>query len=448
MIRSGPSSRYLLLVTGALICVWSVLPTLHAQAPDAWRPDSRTHAGGAGPQRAVGDPAAQRLAQTVVTAPEQASRTPCAADTAAAPAELAASLVDWVRRAGVDPGVLGLPPEPGVTFVMQLDTQAIRRQALERYRDSVLSELRARGISVQILGQRPDRIRFGFPTAELREQASAVVQSMGQALQSHSSTSAGTYPLEISLSEEKGTQLQAEGVQRATAVLRRRAMGLGFSQQAIEPQSDGLIVLRLAGERELDRGRKLAELIGMQAVVGIYQVAERDAVTEPVSRKQRPPADTRVFKDAGGDPVWVHKRPVVASESIANAVHILDPATSSHGIRITLDEAAAKRWHTFTNNHIGGYAAVVYESVVSGMETTNGAAVQVNKRADKLLSVARIMGPLGRDFQITGLDDPEEAQHLALLLRAGPLPVPVRIVEERAAVDLGRDGPQQDCHRG
>ena len=62
-----------------------------------------------------------------------------------------------------------------------------------------------------------------------------------------------------------------------------------------------------------------------------------------------------------------------------------------------------------------------------------------------IISVATIQSALGSNFQITGLNGQNEARNLALLLRAGALPAPVTIIEER---QVGPSLGQQNIHMG
>jgi preprotein translocase subunit SecD len=62
-----------------------------------------------------------------------------------------------------------------------------------------------------------------------------------------------------------------------------------------------------------------------------------------------------------------------------------------------------------------------------------------------VINVARIRDRLGKRFQITGLDNTEEARDLALLLRAGSLAAPIEIIEERT---VGPSAGQENIDQG
>jgi preprotein translocase subunit SecD len=70
----------------------------------------------------------------------------------------------------------------------------------------------------------------------------------------------------------------------------------------------------------------------------------------------------------------------------------------------------------------------------------NGQKVRHKENVEKVINVATIQGVFSHRFQTTGLDSPQEARNLSLLLRAGALAAPVDIVEERTVgPSLGQD---------
>jgi preprotein translocase subunit SecD len=98
-----------------------------------------------------------------------------------------------------------------------------------------------------------------------------------------------------------------------------------------------------------------------------------------------------------------------------------------------------------TAENIGKPMAVVYVEVKSNTQEDNGKNVITYKTEQKVISIATIQSALGNSFQITGLASQEEAKTLALLLRAGALPAPVTIIEERS---VGPSLGKQNIHMG
>ncbi|NNF95874.1 MAG: protein translocase subunit SecD, partial [Halobacteria archaeon] len=74
----------------------------------------------------------------------------------------------------------------------------------------------------------------------------------------------------------------------------------------------------------------------------------------------------------------------------------------------------------------------------------NGELVTKSRKVEEVINVATIQGVFSKRFQITGLDNVNESRDLALLLRAGALAAPIRIVEERTiGPSLGQDNIDQ-----
>ena len=74
----------------------------------------------------------------------------------------------------------------------------------------------------------------------------------------------------------------------------------------------------------------------------------------------------------------------------------------------------------------------------------DGKRVRTTRKVEEVINVATIQGVFSKRFQITGLDDGNEARTLALLLRAGALAAPIRIIEERTiGPSLGADNIAQ-----
>jgi preprotein translocase subunit SecD len=86
----------------------------------------------------------------------------------------------------------------------------------------------------------------------------------------------------------------------------------------------------------------------------------------------------------------------------------------------------------------------VFIEYKSETKVINGQRVQQKEKVEKVISVATIRDSFSKRFQTTGLDSPQEARNLALLLRAGALAAPGEIVEERTVgPSLGQENIDQ-----
>jgi len=113
-------------------------------------------------------------------------------------------------------------------------------------------------------------------------------------------------------------------------------------------------------------------------------------------------------------------------------------------VSVSLDGAGGRKMLATTKKNIGNRMAVLFiENRVETVEV-NGEKVKKRITTKDVINAAVIRGQFADRFQITGLDSPQEAQDLALLLRAGALAAPMEIVEERTVgPSMGQDNINQ-----
>ena len=118
----------------------------------------------------------------------------------------------------------------------------------------------------------------------------------------------------------------------------------------------------------------------------------------------------------------VEEKPIITGENLVDATAAIDPLTNGPIVRFELDRAGGRKFGGETARHIGDFMAIVLDRRVQGRPPV-------------------IQGRIDRSGQITlGNRSLQEAQDLALTLRAGALPVPLKVVEERqVGASLGED---------
>jgi preprotein translocase subunit SecD len=127
----------------------------------------------------------------------------------------------------------------------------------------------------------------------------------------------------------------------------------------------------------------------------------------------------------------VDRRPVLTGEQLQDAQASLDPTNNEAIVRFTLTRSGGRRFRQTTREHIQDYMAIMLDGRVFRQPPI-------------------IQSEIGRDGQIElGSATLQEAQDLALVLRAGSLPAPLQIVEERTVgPSLGRDSIRQGAQAG
>ncbi len=118
----------------------------------------------------------------------------------------------------------------------------------------------------------------------------------------------------------------------------------------------------------------------------------------------------------------VDDRPIITGKDLTDATAAVDPLTNGPIVRFELNNSGGRIFGKETGRHIGDFMAIVLDGRVQGRPPV-------------------IQGQISRSGQITmGNRSLQEAQDLALTLRAGSLPVPLKIVEERQVTgSLGAD---------
>jgi preprotein translocase subunit SecD len=118
----------------------------------------------------------------------------------------------------------------------------------------------------------------------------------------------------------------------------------------------------------------------------------------------------------------VEDRPIITGSSLVDAQARLDPLTNAPEVGFTLDRAGGRRFAQATGRHVGDYMAILLDGRVQGPPPV-------------------IQSEIGREGRITLSGRTiQDAQDLALTLRAGALPTPLKIVERgTVGASLGAD---------
>ncbi|HET7921430.1 MAG TPA: protein translocase subunit SecD, partial [Gammaproteobacteria bacterium] len=120
-----------------------------------------------------------------------------------------------------------------------------------------------------------------------------------------------------------------------------------------------------------------------------------------------------------------------------------DQETGTPDVSVTLDSTGARKMGETTRENLKKPMAVLYIETKTVDTVVNGKTVPVHKKVYTVINVATIQGIFSKRFQITGLQQ-EEAQNLALMLRAGSLAAPMDFVEERTVgPSLGAENIRQ-----
>jgi preprotein translocase subunit SecD len=318
---------------------------------------------------------------------------------------LAPAAPDWLLNLGVKPIKLGLDLRGGVQFLLDVDLDLVLDNQAVILADAVkqfLKEQRIHGV----------KLRFSDGAAlAIEAQNNEVRGKIRQFI-------AEKYPLwQVSgqqivlnarMSEHEIINLTNLTVQQNLQIMRSRIEELGITEALVQRQGENRIRIELPGVQDPATAKNV---IGATASLAFYPVAETGSV------------NAIIINDQQDNPIYVARRPVLTGE------HIIDAraATDDFGmakVNISLDSVGGQLMSDYSRDNIGKPMATSYSEY---SRNAQGKAKQTNK----IISVATIQSQLGNNFEITGAGSYQEAQQLALLLRAGSMTAPVTIVEER-----------------
>ena len=351
---------------------------------------------------------------------------------------LAPATPDWLTAISALPMYLGLDLRGGVHFLMEVDMEAAMSKARERYGAEIRTLLREE--KIRYLGVRPGKegLRIRFRSAQDRDRAQALIadeyeQLLLKVVEGADAELLGT------ISEDEARETRKFALQQNITTLRNRVNEIGVAEPVIQQQGDRRIVVQLPGVQDPTAAK---QILGATATLEYRAVDYKNNVEDAVAGKV--PLASKLYYERNGRPVLLKKRVITTGDQIVNARSGFDQQDGSPQVSVTLDSKGAKRMLAFTKENVGNPMAVVFIENKTVIREVDGEKVMTSRKVEEVISVATIRGVFGKQFQTTGLDSPQEAHELALLLRAGALAAPIYIVEERTVgPSMGKENVEQ-----
>jgi preprotein translocase subunit SecD len=251
--------------------------------------------------------------------------------------------------------------------------------------------------------------------------------------------------LEADLPQE--TEIESESMRTATTIVENRVNGLGVTEAVVQQAGDRRIVVELPGETDPDRALETLQQTGLLEFVDFSQLTPEEYILV---------GESPIRTDFGLSDSDEPQIEDTSSESISDTeeVGIDDPSSYDRVFHTIMTGADIKNVGVVTSQ-IGEFQ-VAFELTPNGAEifkqyTTDhvgdSLAIVLDKR---LISAPRINEPI-TDGQgvITGSFDNESANALAIQLRYGSLPIPLKVVEVRTVgPTLGQDSLQKSLLAG
>ena len=320
-------------------------------------------------------------------------------------------LPSWLQ-----PVSLGLDLQGGSYLLLEVDTGYVVREQLSSLVESVRALLRKEKLKYADLGAKGDLVTVRIIEAEDRERARELLRKLDPDATLEARDD-GAMTLKYSESAVKRRNLAA--IEQSLEIVRRRIDELGTREPSIQRQGDDRIVVQLPGVKDPDH---IKALLGKTAKLTFHLLDDSTSAEEALKGRVPPGSMVLPSADQGrGQPETyvVRKRVDVGGDMLVDS-----KATYSEGrpvVSFRFNAAGAKKFGETTRENAGKFLAIVLD--------------------DKVISAPRINEPiLGGSGIISGGFTVAQAQDLSLLLRAGALPAPLQILEQRTVgPDLGAD---------
>src|SRR4051812_40921238 len=323
--------------------------------------------------------------------------------------------------------VLGLDLQGGSYLLLEVDSNYVRKEKLDQVRDDVRRALRDARIGYQGLVARADSVEVRItkdtdaPAAlaklrELSQPLGGLLGSSGQ--RSLEVSDAGGGLIRLTIPQAAITERVRQTIEQSIQIVERRINELGTVEPVIQRQGTDRILVQVPG---LQDPTELKNLLGRTAKMEFRMV---DTTVSPEQALQgRVPPDSEVLQSASSpnQPYVVKKQVLVSGGDLSDAQTGFDQRSNEPIVSFRFNSAGSRKFAQATTENVGQPFAIVLDN--------------------KVISAPVIREPItAGSGQISGNFTVQSANELALLLRAGALPAPLTVIEERTVgPGLGQD---------
>jgi preprotein translocase subunit SecD len=346
------------------------------------------------------------------------------------------SLPGWWQRLLPHKGItLGLDLQGGMHLVLEVDVGKAVENTVERLGEDLGDRLKAQQITARVTRE-GTTLAVALDDVKDREKVSTLVTEQFGTL---STTDFREQTVVLSLRSGEAERLQKAAVSQALETIRNRVDQFGVTEPLIQLQGERQILIQLPGEKNPQRA---LNLIGKTALLEFKLLDEEAPFARelpervPVSQEEALLAEWKPKVPAGDEilfervdekegpatkrPYLVKQRAVMTGETLQDALVAIGDFNEPY-VSITFDGAGAKQFERLTTENVKKRLAIVLDGSVYSAPVIQ----------------ERIAG--GR-AQVSGSFSMEEANDLAIVLRAGSLPAPVNVIQNvTVGPSLGQD---------
>jgi preprotein translocase subunit SecD len=301
--------------------------------------------------------------------------------------------------------VLGLDLQGGSHLLLQVDTGAVRKERLQSLGDDVLRVLRQA------------RIPFtGRAMAKLKELSTPLSGILGASGQYSLDISQNGGLITLAPTEAALTERIRQAVDQSIQIIERRVNELGLVEPTIQREGVDRILVQVPGLQDPTR---LKDILGKTAKLDFRLVDM--SMTAEQAEQTHPPSDSELLDGEGGAKYLIEKRVMVSGADLTDAQPGFDQRDSQPIVSFKFNSNGARKFAEATQQNVGKPFAIVLDN--------------------KVIEAPVIREPiLGGSGQISGRFTVQQVNDVSILLRAGALPAPLTIIEERTVgPGLGQD---------
>jgi protein-export membrane protein SecD len=318
------------------------------------------------------------------------------------------ALPDWLPKSTVN---LGLDLQGGSHLLLEVGMDTLVQERLDGALDETRTRLRSASIGYSGLARADDGVTFRLLDESAVDKAR---EALSDVVVDGMELSVDSTAFDLRFTEAGLTELRSRTVEQSIEIVRRRIDETGTREPTIVRQGDDRIVVQVPGVSDPQEVKKLliAEAkLTFQMVDETYQPGTALPPTS-VLVEHADPND--------GAPLALQKRVLVAGENLVDAQQTFEQA-GLPVVSFKFDSVGARKFGDATSKNVGKRFAIVLDRKIISAPVIRDAI-------------------LGGSGIISGNFTVETARDLALLLRAGALPAPLTVLEERSVgADLGAD---------
>jgi preprotein translocase subunit SecD len=323
--------------------------------------------------------------------------------------------------------VLGLDLQGGSYLLLEVDANAVKKDKVDQLRDDVRRTLRDAKIVYTGLSIKPDNVEvritkdtdFANALSKLRD----LSQPLGGLLGSNGQrsvevTDAGGGLIRLTIPPAAITDRTRQAVEQSITIIEKRVNQLGTVEPLIQRQGVDRILVQVPGLQDPTR---LKALLGQTAKMDFRMVDT--SVPPEQALRGGVPADSEVLPsaDSPNTPYVIKKQVLVSGGDLTDAQPGFDQRNNQPIVSFKFNSSGSRKFAQATTDNVKQPFAIVLDN--------------------KVISAPVIQEPItGGQGQISGNFTVQQANDLAILLRAGALPAPLTIIEERTVgPGLGQD---------